>query len=179
MAIAFELVINFGLNQAAAGVAQHFTVNHPPLMTGQHHVALHEPLVTKVRGYDGEPYLEMSIIPVGVGWGVGFDRHHERRQLTAAELTELGEGLYQLLAQLTGYRAAQVGWDPEERVDPAGLRQDWADELAIGDLPGLVLAEDLHRDLRGQGFQPFAPGFVWIPYQGERPSSLTADGHDV
>ncbi|RZU73562.1 hypothetical protein EV384_1971 [Micromonospora kangleipakensis] len=110
------------------------------------------------------------------GWKVGLDRHHERLRLTAAELSELGNGLYQLLMRFTGYRAAQVGWDPEGRVDPAELQQEWADELTAGELPGLVLAEDLHQDLHGQGFVPFAPAFVWIPYQGEHPSSLTADG---
>jgi len=175
MAIVFELVVNFGSDRAAADAAGHRTSSHPALAAGHHRVRLHEPLITTARGYHGEPYVEMSIIPVGVGWGVGFDRGHERLRLTARELSELGHGLYQLLARFTGYRAAQVGWDPEGRVDPVELREDWADELAAGQLPGLVLAEDLHWDLGGRAFLPFAPGFVWIPYQGERPSSLTND----
>jgi hypothetical protein len=179
MGVAFELVINFGSDHAAVADARQLAVNHPPLPAGHHHIRLHEPLVTTVRDYDGAPYLEMSILPVGVGWGVGLDRNHERLRLTAGELSELGNGLYQLLGQFTGYRAGQVGWDPEWRVDPGELRHDWADEMEAGQLPGLVLAEDVLQDLRGQGFVPFAPGFVWIPYQGERPSSLTADGRTV
>jgi len=175
MAIAFELVINFGSNQTAAFAARRLTADYPLLAAGQHGVPLHEPLITTARGYDGEPHLEMSVLPVGVGLKVGLDRDHEGLPLKAAELSELGGGLYQLLKRFTGYRAAQVGWDPEGRVDPAELRHDYADDLAAGELPGLVLAEDLHQDLQGQGFVPFAQGFVWIPYQGERPSSLTAD----
>jgi hypothetical protein len=175
MAIAFELVINFGSDQAAADAACDLTGKQPALTAGQHRVQLHKPLVRTARGYHGQPHLEMAIIPVGVGWGVGLDRHHERLRLTADEFSELGHGLYRLLAHFSRYRAAQVGWDPEGRVDPAELQQDRADELDAGQLPGLVLAEDLHWDLRGRGFVPFAPGFVWIPYQGEHPSSLTND----
>lgn len=176
MAIVFELVINFGSDRDAAAAAGHLVAAHPPLSAGHYHIPLHEPLLSTVRGYHGEAYLEMSIIPVGVGWKVGFDRDRERLRLTAAEFSELGHGLYRLLMGFTGYRAAQVGWDPEGRVDPAELREDRADELAAGQLPGLVLADDLCQHLHGQGFVPFVPGFVWIPYQGEHPSTLTADG---
>lgn len=65
MAIVFELVVNFGSDQASADAARHLTVSHPSLAAGEHLVQLHEPLVTTVRGYDGEPYLEMAIVPVG------------------------------------------------------------------------------------------------------------------
>ncbi|MGS2619662.1 hypothetical protein ACVCAH_35040 [Micromonospora sp. LZ34] len=90
MAIAFELVINFGSDQAAAAAARHLTVKHPPLTAGQHHVRMHEPLLTTVRGYHGQPHLEMSILPIGVGWAVALDRQHERLRLTAAELATVG-----------------------------------------------------------------------------------------
>ncbi|MET7808903.1 hypothetical protein [Micromonospora chersina] len=179
MAIAFELVINYGSNHNAAAAARHAALNHPPLTAGPHQVGLHKPLLGTVRGYDGKQYLEMAVLPVGVGWKVGLDRHAPHLGLTADELSELGKELYQLLTRFTGYRAAQVGWDPEGRVDPAELQQEWAEELAAGELPGLVLAEDLHQQLRGQGFVPFAPGFVWIPYEGEHPSSLTIDGDNA
>lgn len=177
MAIAFELAINFGSNDAAAAAARRLVTSHPPFKTGQHHIRLHEPLVTSEPGLDGQSNIYMIINPIGVGWGLPMDRHHERLRLTAAELTELGNGLYELLAQLTGYRAAQVGWDPEGYVDLADLRDGWPEGIPAAETSGLVLAEDLHRDLRGQGFMPFAPGFVWSPYQGQRPSGLTADDH--
>ncbi|GFJ83752.1 hypothetical protein [Phytohabitans houttuyneae] len=117
----------------------------------------------------------MSVLPRGVGWGVVLDRGHEPVRLRAAELTQLGQGLYQLLTQFIGYQAAQVGWDPQGRVDPAELRHEWADEIAAGELPGLVLAEDVLPDLRGSAFVPFARGFLRIPYAGEHSSTLISD----
>jgi hypothetical protein len=175
VAIAFELVANFGSNDAAASAAYELVVSSAPLAVGRRSIELHEPLLHRVRGRDGVQYLEMSVLPVGVGWGVGLDSGHEPLRLTAAELTELGHGLYRLPAGFAGYRAAQVGWDPECWVDLDELRQEYADDLADGTLSGLVLAEDVLSDLRGPGFRPFAPGFVWAPYAGERPSTLTSD----
>jgi hypothetical protein len=40
-------------------------------------------------------------------------------------------------------------------------------------VPGLVLAEDMVPSPHGTAFESFATGFVWIPYPGERRSSLT------
>lgn len=121
-----------------------------------------------------EPYLEMAIVPARVGLGVALDGHQSRLPLTATELSELGHGLYTLLAMLTGYRAARVGWDPEGFVDLSELRHEWAEELAEGALPGLVFADDIDLGIPAQALTPFAPGFVWIRYQGEQPSTLTA-----
>lgn len=175
MAIAFELVVNFGLNEVAAGVACELVLGAAPLMAGDQSVSLHEPLLNLVRPGDGMPYVLMSVLPVGVGWGVAIDRRRERRSLTATQLSDLGHGLYGLLGRFSGYQAAQVGWDPEGLVDPMELRQEQTDELAAGTLPGLVLAEDVLPDVRGPGFVPFHPGFVWLPYAGERSSTLTAE----
>jgi len=117
----------------------------------------------------------MSVLPRGVGNGVALDRGHEPAQLTTAELTQLGHRLYQLLSGFTGYQAAQVGWDPEWRVDPAELGREWADELVAGTLSGVVLARAVLPDLRGAGWVPFAPGFRWIPYTGEGSPTPTSD----
>jgi len=111
-----------------------------------------------LRNATGEPYLEMSIIPAQVGFGVALDQHQPRLPLTAEELSELGDGLYSLLALFTGYRAARVGWDPEAFVDPTELQQERAEELAAGALPGLVLAEDIELGVSMHGFVPFAKG---------------------
>jgi len=35
--------------------------------------------------------------------------------------------------------ATKVGWDPQALVDPAELRSECADELAVGSINGLVL----------------------------------------
>ena len=175
MAIAFELAVNFGSNDAAAHAGHGFVIGAAPLTAGGKTVHLHEPRLHLEQDVAGAPYLLMTAMPVGVGWGVVADRGHERLPMTAAELTDLGRGLYRMLRRLHGYRAAQVGWDPESLVDTTELRRQQADELAAGTIPGLVLAEDVLSDLRGPGFVSFAPGFVWLPYAGQRPSTLTAD----
>lgn len=177
MAICFELVVNFGADEAAAQTAHDLIAAAEPLLVGNQEVVLHEPLLRWVRDVDDVPYLEMSVLPVGVGSGVAMDRGRKLVRLSAAELTELGHQLYRLLGNLTGYRAACVGWDPETYTDPADLQRDCADDLMAGALPGLVLAEDTLQRLRGTAFRTFAPGFAWIPYEGERASSLTTDGH--
>jgi hypothetical protein len=128
-----------------------------------------------VRDAAGESYLEMSIVPAPVGFKVALDGRQPRVPLTAEELSEMENGLYSLFATLTGYRAARVGWDPEAFIDPVELPQEWTEELDAGVLPGLVHAEDLRLGVSMHGFVPFAPGFVRIPYAGERPLSLTAD----
>jgi hypothetical protein len=99
-----------------------------------------------------------------------------RISLSAAELTELGRGLYGLLAKFNGYVAATVGWDPERFLDPEELEHYYADELADGTISGLVLCDALHHKFGlGDGYVEFQPGYRWIPYQGEKPGQLTAD----
>jgi hypothetical protein len=78
------------------------------------------------------PYIELSVLPVGVSWRASIDGTVPRIGLSAAELTELANGLYGLLAKFNGYVAAKVGWDPEAFLDPAELKSDWTDELADG-----------------------------------------------
>lgn len=174
MALGFELAINFGSDEAAAAAARRFVAAHGPLIAGSHLVPLHEPLVISDADEHGQVRIDMCVIPVAVGWGLPADRGLDRVRLTAAELTELGNGLYRLLAGLSGYRAAVVGWDPEGWVDLEELR-GWIGGVAAAKAPGLVLAEDVCRDVRGHGFVPFAKGYVWSPYRGELPSGLTAD----
>lgn len=177
MALAFELVINYGRHRQAVEHASAVVSEYPPLRAGRHAVPLHRPVLSDLgadrrralRVPEAEPYFELSILPVGVGYGAGLDGDHPRLQLTTDELTELGHGLYRLLSQFTGYQAAMVGWDPENLVDLAELHTEWSDELGPGLLPGLVLSHEVRRSLSGgAGFQPFVFGFDWIPYQGER-----------
>jgi hypothetical protein len=177
MALAFELVINYGRHRQAVDDTCAVVSEHPPLKAGRHAVPLHRPLLSDMRtdprralrAPEAEPYLELSILPVGVGYGVGLDHDYPRLALTSDELTELGHGLYRLLSRCTGYQAAMVGWDPEGFVDLTELRMEWSQELRAGLLPGLVLSHEVLGSVSaGAGFQPFAPGFDWIPYQGER-----------
>jgi len=169
VALAFELVINYGQNLAAAAEACRVANTHPPLRAGKHEVSLHPSLLREVMASDGGRYLEMSVLPVGVGYNVALDRNKPRLSLTLEELNELGNGLYGLLSRFTGYLAAKVGWDPEPLIDLGDLRQEWLEELADGALPGLVLADEIRQSFPpSRGFEVFSAGFTWIPYEGER-----------
>jgi hypothetical protein len=173
MAIIFELVLNFGTDWAAAQEACRRVAAHPPLTAGPHHIPLHEPLIAPAPSIDGPDYLEMSVMPVGVGFGVASEHGRPPLSLTPEQLSELGHGLYRVLATLSGYQAALVGWDPEPLLDLAELRQERADDIQAGTLPGLVLARDLELGIPTPNFVPFAPGYIWIPYAGQTPSRPT------
>ena len=171
MALCFELVVNFGDNLDAA---QRAALTHPTptvLQAGRHRIPLHRPLLNA----EGT-YVELSILPMAVGFKVAIDGTLPKIRLTAAELTELGHQLYRLLTKFDGYVAAKVGWDPEPLLDPADLQSDWTDELAEGSIHGLVLCDRLHAELGlGDNYEEFQPGYRWVPYRGEKPGSLTAD----
>ncbi|MFE7838647.1 hypothetical protein ACFU53_22110 [Streptomyces sp. NPDC057474] len=171
MAICFELVVNFGANIESAQSAALTAPKPGVLHAGAHRIPLHRPML----GTAGS-YLELSILPVAVGWGVGLDGSLPKFRLTAAELTDLGRQLYELLAKFDGYVTARVGWDPEPLLDPVELKTEWSEELTNGSLHGLVLCEGLHAELGlGDDYVPFQPGYRWMPYRGEKPSNLTAD----
>ena len=167
MAIVFELVVNFDGNSQGAERAMNMARMHAPLpVGGQRAFELLEPSIYEVRGF----YV-VSIAPAGVGYGVPRDQSKTRRELTAGELTELAHGLYRLLAQFDGYRAATVDWDPEGVVECADLEEDYGDQLVEGYPHGLVLAEGVRRGLSADAarhFEPFSPGFDWIPYRGHQ-----------
>ncbi|PXX60870.1 hypothetical protein DFR70_10961 [Nocardia tenerifensis] len=173
MAICFELVINFGDNiDAARAAALTRTTPRPTTFAvGDHHIPLHTALLRA----DG-PFIELSLVPVAVGHRVALDGTIPRFDLTADELTELGRQLYGLLAGFDGYVAAKVGWDPEDMIDPVELRTHWLDELEAGDLDGVVLCDAFYEELGlGDNYDVFRPGYRWVPYRGESPSSLIAD----
>lgn len=173
VALVFELVVNAGADPAVAARIGATLTDLAPLPAGRHLVALHPPLIGTARGVDGTAYQEVSLIPVGVGHKVSLDAGAQRLVLDAAELSELGHGLYEVLRASAGYRVARVGWDPESFLDLAELRESWADELRDGELAGPVLSDDAVRDLATVGVEvagePFAPGASWMPYRGDRP----------
>ncbi len=171
MAICFELVVNFGDDTEAAQAAARIDPKPWVLRAGAHRIPLHRPLLAKAGGY-----IELSILPVAVSWHCAMDGSLSRFQLTAAELTELGHQLYELLKQFRGYVAAKVGWDPESLLDPAELRNEWSAELKDGSLHGLVLSDKLHSELDlSADYEVFQPGYRWLPYRGEESSDLAAD----
>jgi hypothetical protein len=171
VAVCFELVVNFGANAEGAQAAARTDPRPMTLRAGRHRIPLHRALINQAGSF-----IELSVLPVAVGWRVALDGSLPRTRLSAAELTELGTGLYRLLARFDGYLAAKVGWDPEGFLDPGELKSDWIDELADGTINGLVLCQALHDEFGlGDNYVEFQPGYLWIPYRGEKPGALTAD----
>ncbi|MEV6071602.1 hypothetical protein AB0L82_34100 [Nocardia sp. NPDC052001] len=171
VAICFELLINFGDDVDAARSAVLACTRHgsQTLTAGDQRIPFHTPVPRMVG-----THCELSVVPVGVGYGVVSDG--PRIALTAAELTDLGNSLYSLLATFDGYIAAQVGWNPDDFVDPAELANEYLDELRDGALDGLVLSDALHAEFGlGENYAVFRPGYRWIPWRGQQPSSLTSD----
>jgi hypothetical protein len=170
VAIIFELVVNFGENVEGAQAAALANPRPTTLQVGPHRIPLHRPTMNRAGSY-----IELAVIPVAVSWGLPLDGTLPRTRLTATELTELGSGLYRLLAGFNGYVAAKVGWDPEGFIDPEELKSGWMDELTDGTINGLVLCQALHSELGLRGnYVEFQPGYLWVPYRGEKPSTLTA-----
>ncbi|WP_306366991.1 hypothetical protein [Nocardiopsis sp. CC223A] len=172
MAIVFELVADFGEDVRAARTAATAAAAHGPLPAGSHRIPLHPASLWT----DPAGRVELSVVPAGVGIGVAMDAGLPDVGLNAAGFTELGRGLYDLLRGLRGYRAAAVGWDVESSADVGELRTERAADPRGWAVDGLVLADRVLADLGGDDrFVPFAAGSSWLPWEGVRPSSFTAD----
>jgi hypothetical protein len=59
------------------------------LQAGSHRIPLHWALLN-----GSGAYVELSVLPVAVSWGMLTDRTLSRTRLAAAEVTEIGPGLY-------------------------------------------------------------------------------------
>jgi hypothetical protein len=167
MAVIFELVVNFGTDNEAAGAAAELVRRLAHIDVRGVPVPLGEPFVTEFS--QPHAYTEFSVHPRGIGYGgPGPKPDLDPRSLTGDEITRIGHALYDLLRGFTGYRAAIVGWDPESLVDLDDLEADWCN----GDPPrynGLVLADDLCKRWRlGPEWSAFEPGYRWLPYSGSR-----------
>lgn len=79
-------------------------------------------------------------------------------------MTEVGILLYQRLQSAPPFRYALVGVEVDEFRTYSELSAD----LPATDFPGLVVAEAIWQPLGASpSFQPFSPGYVWHPYEGE------------
>jgi hypothetical protein len=167
VAILFELVLNAGPDLAAAEQVAAQLRGLPPVPAGQDRVFLGPPAIRAVRGEDGLTYHEVSVAAQGVGHQPAVDAGATRLDLDPGQLRELARGLYDVLRRCRGYRAAFVGWNPEDMVDLAELEREWAEELRAGSVRGLVLADETIQQLRTPiTAEPFAPDFSWMPYDG-------------
>jgi hypothetical protein len=163
MAVVFELSVHFGPDRVAADrfIAQ-IKQRYRSFPIGSHTIALHPPLLNARDATN----IEVSIIPIGVGLAVALDRDHARLDLTTAELTELGQHLYDLLRGLDSYEVAMVGWDTD-RFTRLELQTDYQEELLDGTMTGIVVARDqLANITTSQHFVPFDAYADWIPYTG-------------
>ena len=80
-------------------------------------------------------------------------------------MTAEGHRLYEALRSAPPtYRYALAGVE----TDGFRLFDELADEVDLTGFPGLVVADELWQAIgRPRSFEPFAPGYRWIPYPGE------------
>jgi hypothetical protein len=137
VAVTFELVVNFGLDEVAVLHASSVARAAGQIVVRDVVLPLGRPAVTRIGG--PQPYFEFAVHPTGLGTGVqDVRRDFDPRSRTTVDITRAGQALYSLLRQLSGYRAAIVGWDPESLIDVNDLEADSAN----GDPPeydGVVL----------------------------------------
>jgi hypothetical protein len=133
-------------------------------------------LPLRVRNRTAGGVVSVSLFPPRMTrtdeqWIVYLRAHEASRPpywFAADEMSDIGRRLYDLLATLDGYSAAQVGWEADDRVDIDELRMGWREEVTAGRMQGLVLSEATLAEFPGAvGFVPFVRGYRWIPYAGE------------
>lgn len=167
MAVVFELVVNFGRNEAAVSEAAELVERHQAVVVRGASVPITSPSITRFRPPGGDiRYIEFSVWPRGINKGGPAHPSFSAYDLKREEIMAVGEQLYELLRRFRGYEVAIVGWDPEELVDVAILEEEWVLDGTISTLNGLVLAQSFADRWQPAGFVPFEPGFQWLPYSG-------------
>jgi hypothetical protein len=145
MAIIFELVVNFGLDEDAVADATEELDRKPTVEVRGVQLPVTPPFVTPL---EASGYFEFSVHPRGIGaGGPGAYPPFNPRDLSDDEIGAVGDQLYHRLRRFHGYEAAVVGWDPESLVDPAELEVEVPDGR-ISRLNGLVLADRLIESWR-------------------------------
>jgi hypothetical protein len=167
MAIAFELSVNVGSDEAVATqFCQAIKRNYRTFAIEGYQIDLHEPLVLPFHDLAKQPSYSVSILPKAVGHGVGLDNRQSRIPLNSLQLSELGRRLYDLLQGINGYQIALVGWDTDW-INLADLHEEWVEDISEGRLTGLVVARKVRPQLpNSEHFVPFDDKHDWIPYQG-------------
>jgi hypothetical protein len=163
MVWAFSLSAECGAGLTAAEqFAQHFDGLSWVLSNG------HQSQCQAAVFQDIEEHWWCKVCPSGIS-GVGVDRSD-----IAYQMTELGILLYKRLQFAPPFRYALVGVE----VDEFRTYSELISGATIPGFPGLVLAEAIWRSLEASTlFQPFSPGYVWQPYEGEayRPLMVSPD----
>jgi hypothetical protein len=113
-----------------------------------------------------------SVFPRGASYT--FPEHPAgKHTLSDAQMEEVATQLYGELAKLDGFLCGIAGWEVDdffipdvthEGYDSVSLEPEILLTQAL--VPGLVLPDATWKELgRPEGFEPFRPGYVWLPYR--------------
>jgi hypothetical protein len=88
----------------------------------------------------------------------------------ARSLTAAGEAVLDRLRSAPLFRFAVIGVEAQEAIALADFDPALGAEPTLAErFDGLVVSDALHERLgTPASFEPFAPGYRWIPYRGER-----------
>jgi hypothetical protein len=128
-------------------------------------IELHRPLLQRTRQWGTDSFYA-SLIPVGVGQGVGLDVGKPTIPLSIEEYFELGLKLYDRVRGILTYQLAMVGWDVDNWLSLEELKADWTKEISEGLLKGLAVSKEVLPQLpASEYFVSFDNDHVWIPYR--------------
>lgn len=109
----------------------------------------------------------------GSWWAVVIPTEESRSGIVSTEvarsLTQAANALLSLLRGAPQFRFALVGVEVYEAISMSEFDEDLgADPTFPQRFAGLVINDEILVRLGSTtAFQPFAPGYSWIPYQGE------------
>ncbi len=167
MAIAFELVVDFGGDRESAERCHQWLESRiRPVHIDEFTISIHRPLISGYP-YTNPTRFKVSVVPANVGCAVAIDDTDDRIPLNDDQLSRLGLYLYELLRGAPDYQLAMVGWDVDFLLDVDELNADWASEIGDGSIGGLVANKSLlHQLPTSDYFVDFDDLHVWIPYTG-------------
>ena len=103
------------------------------------------------------------VVPVGLSRGYPNHNYDERIAQVSREICAF---LYDHLKGVPSFRYALVGCEVDEFRTFTELVTE--DSEMIKRLAGLVIQHDIWQRLsRPSWFEPFAPGYLWLPYEEE------------
>lgn len=160
MGFFFGIYLGFGQDREALERVATAVEQLPAVQVGAREIDL-----WASRYQDGGSWV-LCVIPDGVGMAPA--RNGKGVSLSSAELSELARHLYGTLRTFSGYTRAIVDWEQDDLVTCADLGEEFDEWLEAG-LHGLVVSRAERERLgeqAAQHFQPFEPGYDWIPYRG-------------
>ena len=156
MAYFYSLAVDCGSEAAASACADHFL--SPGAMPAD------IPVDLSVRQASDDNAWWTVIVPSDESTS-GVISAEVRQSLSAA-----GDALLDRLRSAPAFRFAIIGVEAEQAISLGEFDATLgADPTLAERYHGLVVADELLDRLASPtGFEPFAPGYHWIPYRGER-----------